>query len=199
MIAENSDIIARTAQGDIHRLYIKVIQPALAEFAPTGDVVGETTDIDEFFERAQINTHNSLCHELRRAFALILGALFERQLRFWLSEKMPADNKNGEEAKWSELKKLVNRVDGSITANPVITDLENLGLVANVVRHRNGPSAKKLQKAPLFSNQTGTRPPVKRDLVGNMRIDDAQLELYVTAVMRFWHLAGASSLPGQLV
>jgi hypothetical protein len=31
-----------------------------------------------------------------------------------------------------------------------------------------------------------------RDPVGNMRISDTQLERYATAVMRFWHLAGAS-------
>lgn len=91
MITENSDMVALTAQADIHWLYIKVIQPALAEFAPTVDVdiIGETTDIDQFLERARINTHNLLCHELRRTFALVLGALFERQLRLWLSEKMP--------------------------------------------------------------------------------------------------------------
>jgi hypothetical protein len=197
MIAENSDIIALTAQADIHRLYVKVIQPALAEFAPTGDVVGEATDMDEFFEGARINTHNSLCHELRRTFALVLGALFERQLRFWLSERMPADKKNVENAKWPGLIKLVNRVDGSITTNLVMPDLENLWLVANAVRHGNGSSVENLlQKAPHLWNQARTRPHVKRDLVGNMRIDDAHLEQYVTAVMRFWHLAGASSLPG---
>jgi hypothetical protein len=196
MITENSDIVALTAQADIHRLYVKVIQPALTEFAPTADIVGETTDINEFLEHARINTHNSLCHELRRTFALVLGALFERQLRFWLSEKMPAKKKNVENAKWPGLIKLVNCVDGSITTNLVITDLENLWLVANAVRHGNGPSAESLlQKKPDFWSQTGTRPHVKRDLIGNMRIDDAQLGLYATAMMRFWHLAGATSFP----
>jgi hypothetical protein len=198
MITENSDMVALTAQADIHRLYVKVIQPALAEFAPTVDVdiVGETTDIDQFLEHARINTHNSLCHELRRTFALILGALFERQLRFWLSEKMPAKKKNVETAKWPKLIKLVNCVDRSVTTNPVITDLEDLWLVANAVRHGNGRSAETLlQKKPDFWSQTEKEPHVKRDLIGKMRINDAQLELYARAIMRFWHLAGASPFP----
>ncbi len=196
MITENSDVVALTAQADIHRLCVKVVQPALSEFAPTVDIVRETTDIDEFLEHARINTHNSLCHELRRTFALVLAALFERQLRFWLSEKMPVKKESVEKALWSDLIKLVDCVDGSITTNPVMTELENLHLVANAVRHGNGRSAKSLlQKKPDFLSQTGTRPHVKRDLIGNMRIDDAQLQLYAIAVMRFWHLAGASPLP----
>jgi len=198
MITENSDMVALTAQADIHRLYVKVIQPALAEFAPTVDVdiVGETTDIDQFLELARINTHNLLCQELRRTFALVLGALFERQLRFWLSEKMPTDKETVENARWPQLVSRVNCVDGSITTNPVMTDLENLNLVVNVLRHGNGRSATLLlQKKCDFWSQTGKEPHLKRDLIGKMRIGDAQLELYARAVMRFWHLAGASPFP----
>ena len=198
MIPENSDTVALSAQDDIHRLYVKVIQPTLAEFASTVDVgiVGEATDIDQFLEHARIDAHNSICHELRRTFALVLGALFERQLRFWLSEKMPAKKRKVECAEWPELLKLVNCVDNSITTNPVMTDLENLHLVANAVRHGNGRSAKSLQqKRPDFWSQTGKKPHVKRNLIGSMRIGDAQLKLCATAVMRFWHLAGASPFP----
>jgi|SRR5882724_10010114 len=192
MITENSDVVALTAQADIHRLYVKVVKPALADFALTVDTVRETTDIDEFLELARINTHNSLCHELRRTFALVLQALFERQLRFWLSGKMPDKKESIEKASWPHLIRLVNCVDGSITANPVMTDLEDLHLVANAVRHGNGPSANKLlQKKPAF----WIKPHVKRDLIGNMRVDDAQLQLYATAVMTFWYLAGASPFP----
>ena len=54
MIAENSDIVALTAQADVNRLYVKVMLPALAESAPSGDVEGETTDMNEFLEGARI-------------------------------------------------------------------------------------------------------------------------------------------------
>lgn len=198
MIAENSDPEALTAQADIHRFFVKVIQPALAEFVPTDDIVGvETTDMEVFFENARVNTHNALCHEMRRSFALIIGALFERQLRSWLSGKMPTETKKVEDAKFPDLVKLVDVVDRSIGTESRITDLEALWSVANAVRHGNGPTAAKLlNKTPQLWNQARMKPDLRwqSDLVGNMRISDAQLEGYVRAVIDFWHSAGASSV-----
>jgi hypothetical protein len=196
MIVENSDPEALTAQADIHRFYIKVIQPALAEFVPTDDVVGvETADIEAFLEGARANTHNALCYEMRRIFALTIGAMFERQLRSWLSGKMPTATEKVEDARgWPALVKLVETaVGGSIETD--MTDLETLWAVANAVRHGNGPTATGLlHTAPQFWDQARMKPDLrwKSDLVGNMRISDAQLERYATAVMRFWHWAGAS-------
>lgn len=152
--------------------------------------------MDAFLESARIHTHNSLCYELRRTFVLVIGALFERQLRFWLSEKLAAKKKYVEEARWPQLIRLVKGVDPSITRNALIKDLENLWLIANAVRHGNGPSAKSLlQKKPTLWRQTGTRSRTHRDLVGNMRINDLQIEQYTTTVMKFWQLAGASAVP----
>ena len=197
MIAENSDIVALTAQADIHRLYVRIMRPALAEFAPTEECIGETDDMDEFLERARVNTHNALCQELRRTFALILAALFERQVRLWLSAKAPASKPKVENANWKGLFRFVDEIDSSITDHPVVSDLENLHLVANAVRHGNGESVNALlQKMPKFWDETRTRLDATRDLVGNMRIDDGQLERYTLAVLTFWHLAGASSVPG---
>lgn len=192
MIAENSHSEALTAQADIHRFYIKVIQPALAEFVPTDDIVGtETADMEVFLERARVNTHNALCHEMRRTFALIIGAMFERQLRSWLSRKRPTETKKVEDARWPGLVKLAEEEVGS----SIGTDLEFLWSVANAVRHGNGCAAKKLlDTAPQLWNQARMKSDLswKSDLVGNMRIGDAQLEQCATAVMKFWHLAGAS-------
>lgn len=198
MIAENSNSEALTAQADIHRFYIKVIQPALAEFVPTDDIVGvETTDMEAFFENARVNTHNALCREMRRTFALIMGALFERQLRSWISGKMPTETSKVESAKWPGLVKLVDAVDSSIMTEGLMMDLEALWSVANAVRHGNGRAATKLlDKSPEFWNQARMKPDLRwrSDLVGNMQIGDAQLERYAKAVMEFWHLAGASSV-----
>jgi hypothetical protein len=197
MIEENSDKEALIAQADIHRFYIKVIQPALAEFVPTDDIVGvETTDMEEFLEAARVNTHNALCHEMRRTFALIIGSLFERQLRSWLSGRRPTETKRIEGAKWQDLVKLVDAVDSSIGTNGIMTDLKSLWSVTNAVRHGNGSAAIKLWGTePQFWNQVRMKPDSRwqSDLVGNMRIDDAQLERYAKAVMSFWHSAGASS------
>ncbi len=166
----------------------------LAEFVATDDIAGgETTDIEAFLECARVNTHNALWYEMRRTFALLIETLFERQLRSWLSEKMPTEIKKVEQAKWPDLVKLVKKQMGS----SIGTDIESLWLVANAVRHGNGPSATKLlNTSPDFWGHVRTKPDSRwqSDLVGNMRICDAQLERYARAVLEFWHLAGASPM-----
>lgn len=78
VMSENSEPVALTAQTDIHRFYVKVVRPVLMEFVPANDVIGlETTDLAVFLEAARQNTHNALCHEMRRPFALVIGAIFE--------------------------------------------------------------------------------------------------------------------------
>jgi hypothetical protein len=198
VIPENSDPVAMTAQADIHRFYVGAIQPALMEFAPANDVIGvETTDLEVFLEAARQNTHKALCYEMRRTFALVVGALFERQLRFWLSEKMPGEAKKIERDKWPDLIERAKVAVGT-TIITEIPDLETLWSVANAVRHGNGTAASKLLiNVPRFWDQAQrvSKSGWKSDLVGNMRISDAELEKYVIAVLRFWHRAGASQVP----
>jgi hypothetical protein len=196
MIAENSDTVALTAQADIYRLYLKVIQPGLAEFTEFRSIPIEATDIDSRLEAARIYTHNTLCYEIRRSFALTLAALFERQLRSWLLGKLPADEKV-KKAKWQALVAFVNRVDISITANPIMDDLDILRLVANAMRHGPGESVEILRRrAPELWNEAHTGPEIN-DPTGSMRISDDKLERFAEAIMKFWHLAGASSVPGS--
>ena len=192
MIAENSDREALIAQADIYRLYARIIQPALAEFGPTADIVsGEMTDIEAFLEAARANTNTELCYEIRRDFALIIGALFERQLQFWLSGKISPSAVERKRS-LSALLSLVDNVDNTIVTHGIKDDLNELCLVANVVRHGSGRSAEELESiAPRFWNHRRISP----DLVGNMRIGDNDLQKYAKAVIKFWHRAGASPLP----
>jgi hypothetical protein len=195
MIAENSDWDALVAQGDIERFYRRVIEPALAEFVVGEDVAGlETDDMDEFLEACRRNTNNTLAYEMRRTFALILSALFERQLRFWLLCKRPADH--AEIESFGSLFRLIDYAKREyqwIGAKPFIADILILGSVANAVRHGNGHSATALSKRqPKFWNQS----PPPSDLVSSMRIGDADLKRFAYALMAFWHAMGASSIPG---
>lgn len=198
MIVEDSDPVALVAQADMHRLYIKVIQPALVEFAPGNDLVGlQTNDLETFLEAARQNTHNALCYEMRRAFALTIGALFERQLRCWLSEKMPSAASEIEKGTWPRLVLWTKTALGTASI-PELVDLETLWSVSNAVRHGNGRAASELLKsAPMLWNWTVSEPALKwkSDLVGNMRISDRELKNFVIAVLRFWHRAGASPVP----
>jgi hypothetical protein len=45
---------------------------------------------------------------------------------------------------------------------------------------------------PQFWEETRAIPNMERNIVGNMRIDGAQLERYARAVIKFWHLVGVS-------
>ena len=198
MIPENSDPVALTAQADTHRFYVRVIRPALMEFAPAEDVFGfETTDLEVFLEAASQHTHNALCYEMRRTFALVIGALFERQLRLWLSGITPGDAKEIEKNTWLAL---IERAKVAVGATIImeIADLETLWSVANAVRHGNGRTTTRLLKdVPQFWDHAPkvSKSSWKSDLVGDMRIRDADLEKYVIAVLRFWHRAGASQVP----
>jgi hypothetical protein len=198
VIREDSDPVALTAQADIHRFYVRVIQPALMEFAPAEDIPGfETTDLDVFLDATSQHTHNALCYEMRRTFALVLGALFERQLRLWLSGKTPGEAKKIETESWLGLIERAKVAVGG-TIIPEMADLETLGSVANAVRHGNGRSTTKLLKdVPKFWDQAPKLSKLgwESDLAGNMRISDADLEKSVIAVLRFWHRAGASQVP----
>jgi hypothetical protein len=198
VIREDSDPVALTAQADIYRFYFRVIQPAMMEFPPAEDIPGfETTDLEVFLEAASQHTHNALCYEMRRNFALVIGALFERQLRLWLSGKTPGEAKKIETDTWLGLIERAKVAVGT-TIIPEMADIETLGSVANAVRHGNGRSTTKLLKnVPQLWDQA---PKVSKsgwesDLVGNMRISGADLEKYVIAVLKFWHRAGASQVP----
>jgi hypothetical protein len=198
IIPEDSDPAALIAQADIHRFYVRVIQPALMEFAPTDDVIGlETNDLEVYLDAARQNTHNALCYEMRRTFALVIGGLFERQLRFWLSGKMPSEAKEIEKEKWSDLiERAKVTVGGTVITE--MADIEILWSVANAVRHGNGRATSKLLRdVPQFWDQVRRVSKLgwKSDLAGNMRICDADLEKYLIAVLRFWHRAGASQVP----
>jgi hypothetical protein len=200
VIPENSDPVALTAQADIQRFFVRVVQPSLMEFAPGNDVTGlETKDLQVFLEAVRQNTHNALCYEMRRTFALVIGALFERQLRFWLSGKMSSTTKEIEKEKWPALVERTKTALGT-SVIPEMADLETLWSVANAVRHGNGTATTKLSiHAPQLWNQAWMVSKLERksDLVGNMRISDADLDKYVIAVLRFWHRAGASQVPSS--
>jgi hypothetical protein len=134
-----------------------------------------------------------LCHEMRRTFALIIAALFERQLRTWLGTRLPGQERQVEGALWPGLFDFVEKVDPSIKADPVVNELQELHSLANAVRHGNGKSAQKIfEQKPQLWDLTRPQAELQHDLVGNMRIDDAHLARYVRAALRFWYLAGAT-------
>ena len=203
MIAENTDPVALTAQADIDRFYRKVIGPALVEFAPGPDMIGgAAADEDGSFARAEAHTRNALCWEIRRTFGLTISALFERQLRSWLAHHAPNLRDAIEKPSLLNLELLIGRIRGIALEDAgaeVADDVRELWLVANAVRHGEGPSLKKLAKAvpglwvhlPANARELGRAPPID-----DMRLKACDLHRYTHATMKFWWSAGASSVVG---
>lgn len=204
MLPENSDMIALRAQADITRFYSKIIHPVIAglvpEDAPPG---GVTSDADAFFEAARIGTHNALCVEARMAFALTMGAAFERHLRLWLVTKLPERRKALQrEPGWSNVLAHVSSLTGTDMATlPINIDLEELWLLVSTARHGDGGSCATLrEKAPdLWQHLTAEQIAEAVDegtATFNMQVGDADLGRYAHAVLSFWRYLGASPLGG---
>lgn len=204
MLAENSDSVALKAQADIERFYSRVVGPTLANLAPEDDPAsGEFTDFNAFLDACQTATHNALCEEARMAFALTMGAAFERHLRFWLSGRQPNERRAVQnEHGWKKVAaRLSGLVSTDIAALPIAIDIEELWLLVNAARHGDGGSCTELlQKAPhLWQHLPADRLQSATDdgaLTFHIRVTDADLSRYAHAVLSLWGYLGASKIGG---
>ena len=200
MTPPNSDNIAMRAQADIERFYSRVVFRTLSDLVPEplpGNPV--TNDLDQFLDRARIATHNGLCVEARNAFALTMGAAFERHLRLWLATKCPADRKKiQKEAGWLNVAGRVSALAGTdMAALALAVDVEELWLVVSAVRHGDGQACTTLRtQAPqLWGHLT---PAELEEAVSdgsasfNMQVSDGDLARYAHAILAFWGYLGAT-------
>jgi hypothetical protein len=200
MTGENTDALALTAQAGLHRLFKSIIQPGLIEFTPTQDIAHLTSNFDEFLDACEVNTNNAICWDLRRHFALIMGATFERQLRGWLISKLTTAKESIERAMGNKLFEYLDDIDPSLRAIDIFKALAELQRVCNAVRHGNGRSANMLLRdLPQFWEQQSNKAACESDPVGTMRITDSWLESWAMAGLKFWHLVGASPVPVNLL
>lgn len=204
MLPENSNNIALRAQADIERFYSRVVVPTLAglepEPAPAG---GVTDDIDVFLDAARVGTHNALCAEARIAFALTLGAAFERHLRSWLAQATPSDRRLiQKETGWANLATRASGICGTdIAGLEVAVDIEELWLVVSAIRHGDGRASQTLLgKCPhLWAHLSEDR---LREAISdgvatfNMQVTDADLSRYAHAILALWGYLGATPMGG---
>ncbi len=109
--------------------------------------------MEEFLTRCAAQVDNHTANEAAKAFALTLDGLFERQLCRWA-------HAHGEKADSMKtaLPACVRIGALDLAATGMAHDLEQLHLVANVVRHGEGPACKKLQAtAPLLWDSAPAR------------------------------------------
>lgn len=185
-----ADQLPRVFQAHIDRFYQRVILATLDQL-PTHEklVVGQADGMEDFLARCAAQVDNHTANEGAKAFALTLDGLFERQLCRWA-------HAHGKKAhSWKTALPACARIGGLDLAEAGLSDdLNELHLVANVVRHGEGPSCKDLQAmAPLLwdnaSNDYYDLAPDTTPASDLLRIRTDDLRRYSRAIVRFWGLA----------
>jgi hypothetical protein len=169
----------------------RVVVPTLAALVPIPpDKVGGPRRF--LVQIARDNSHNDLCYEARLAFAMTMGAAFERQLRLWLSQAAPDRATEIRKSDFAGLLALLATLrSADFRVAPEAADLIELWLVVNAGRHGAGASAERLFRVNprLWAHLD----PILRKLyfegglqVYEMRIEDDDLHRYTRATRAFW-------------
>jgi hypothetical protein len=186
------DFLPRSFQADCYRFYTRVIRNTLGELPVHSDVqYGVFTSQTEFLENCEKATSNLVAYEARRSFALTLSALFERQLRMWARVHFPTDQTDDlKKMPFSQvLETVVELQDLGEATSSLHATIYELHLLANAVRHGDGPSAEKLWAlSPRFWRQVTVQPaPSERSEL--IQITDDDFVGYIRTIVRFWGLA----------
>lgn len=189
------DHLPRIFQANIVRLYDRVVRPGLGLLPVHSELVfGVAPTLDAFLARASAQVDNYTANEAAKAYALTLAAVFERQLSAQARAIVAASAaaSPGKNPRYEELLELCAGYAGlDLASLGLEADLKELLLVANVVRHGEGPSCDKLRAvAPNlwqyepseYVDIVSGKPPVSE----TMLIRAGDLARYVRAAGRFW-------------
>ena len=195
-ILPDSYFFPRVFQANLNRLYTRVVRAALDLLPTHADALIEGHGPEaELLARLAMQVDNHTAEEARRAFALVLAATFERQLRLWARMVLP----RAEAARVAkcEIDRLLHRVvevRGLQLAPDVRAAIAEVQLLANVVRHGDGRACDALRKvAPNLwvpsvetFDQSMPASPLESD---GLRIAPDDLGRYASALFRFWGTA----------
>tara|TARA_R110000787_G_scaffold162447_2_gene275814 strand:- start:12040 stop:12693 length:654 start_codon:yes stop_codon:yes gene_type:complete len=199
------DQLPRIFQANLARLFERVIQPAM-EALPVHSSLecGEAATMDQFLDRAAAQVDNYTANEAAKAFTLTLAAVFERQLSIWARAVHLGDTTKIEKARGFQdfLAICAERAGIEIKQSELGTYLNEMLMVANVVRHGEGSSCEKLKAtAPMLWEDAGND---YYDLLAGPQIPSEHLRIrmrdlvrYIWATTRFWGLA--DSLPMAVI
>lgn len=157
---------------------------------------GEAATIDEFLDRAAAQVDNYTANEAAKAFTLTLAAVFERQLSIWARAIYQGNATCMPKARgFQDFLAICAGYGGiNIEQGGLSADLNEMFMVANVVRHGEGPSCEKLKEtAPALWDDTANE---YQDISAGPRLESEHLRVrmrdlvrYIRATTRFWGLA----------
>ena len=183
-----ADQLPRVFQANADRFYQRVVLATLGQLRSHGAlVVGQANSMDEFLDRCAAQVDNYTANEAAKAFALPIDGMFQRQLARWAHASTGAASQSYD----ALLNDCAARSSIDLAATGMADDLNELHLVANVVRHGEGKSCEILKAvAPTLWDATAldyydlAPGPVPES--DNLRIRPDDLWRYVRAVSRFW-------------
>lgn len=183
-----SDQLPRVFQANADRFYQRVVIATLDQL-PIHNVLaaGEAKTFEEFADNCAAHVDNYTANEAIKAFALTFDGMFERQLSRWATVY-------GVKAKtWDKLLKECAKIGSlDLRANDGMAgDLDEMHLVANVVRHGNGRSCHELRARvqSLWDNPSRDYydlVPGPSPISDELRMQPNDLRRYACAVFRFW-------------
>jgi hypothetical protein len=188
------DQLPRIFQANLHRFYERVVRPGL-DALPEPAVLefGTTGSLDEFLRRAAAHVNNHTGNEAAKAYTLILSALFERQLRQWAEHLLQSPRTTA--IQHQRFRPLLDECIGAAGIDgahqDLRADLMEAHLVANVVRHGDGPACTALKavapklwiydRTEYVDINAGPSPASEQ-----IRVRSNDVVRYVRAGLRFW-------------
>lgn len=191
------DQLPRTFQANLARLFDRVILPGL-DALPLHPRIeyGEATTFDQFLVRAAAQVDNYMANEAAKAYTLTVAAVFERQLSIWArANQLTGPASMPKLGTFPDLLAVCTAHAGiDVVEDGLGPNLTQMFVVANVVRHGEGPSCEKLRVlAPgLFDDEASDYqdllpgPSVPSE---HLRIRRNDLVRYMRATTRFWGLS----------
>ncbi len=193
----NAEQLPRIFQANLARLFDRVILPGLEALTIHPQLErGEAATLCAFLDRAAAQVDNYTANEAAKAYVLTLAAVFERQMSVWARACHNEGRSDFSRTRGFEalLAGCADQAGIDLERDRLGSDLGQMFLVANVVRHGDGRSCEKLRAAAPKLWEAG--PPDVLDLLPGeavvselLRMRKRDLVRYIRATTCFWGLA----------
>lgn len=189
----HADVYATFNPRTISVFFENVVRPAICKLQQNVEIFGASSDpVDAFRQRDA----EDLIVETLKAFCLSLNSIWERQLRTFMAHVAgelyddPSLIKKCQIQRWDMLDGLFEDLRGfKLSYFRAYDDLDTLQLLANVCRHGDGPSLKRLSsKCPELWAEPG---PTMPSMTEGNTLEQFRTDNLVISLELLEHLSGA--------